>query len=53
MSSQLWFHFDFEDIKKFIISSVKVKINRPVLSYSEIYKLRNRTIGNNNHHLNI
>ena len=44
MSSQLWFHFHLDDIKKFIIATVDVQINKSVLTYSEIYNLRNKTI---------
>jgi len=40
MSSQLWFHFKFDDIKQYLISSVKVKICDQVLSYGDIYKLK-------------
>uniref|UniRef100_A0A6C0KIN3 Uncharacterized protein n=1 Tax=viral metagenome TaxID=1070528 RepID=A0A6C0KIN3_9ZZZZ len=40
MSSQLWFHFNYHDIKKYIIAEVEVNANQlPRLSYSEIYKL--------------
>lgn len=40
MSSQLWFHFNYDDIKKYIICEVEVNKNKiPRLSYSELYKL--------------
>lgn len=38
MSSQLWFHFDFGKIKKFIIYEIYIKY-KDTLSYSDIYKL--------------
>ena len=40
MSSQLWFHFEFKDIKKFIICSVDIKLGKTI-SYSDIFKMFN------------
>ena len=43
MSSQLWIHFTFDDIKQYIISSIKVDNSNQKISYSDIFKILNRT----------
>ena len=39
MSSQLWFHFNYESIKKYIIDEVTVDLNKSKLTYSDIFDL--------------
>ena len=41
MSSQLWIHFTFDDIKQYIISSITVDNSNKKLSYSDIFKISN------------
>lgn len=43
MSSQLWFHFDFTKIKKFVIHETYIQYKN-TLSYSDIYKLYNNKL---------
>lgn len=37
MSSQLWFHFNIEDIEKYKICQTEVDNSKPKLNYSQIY----------------
>lgn len=39
MSSQLWYHFNFDDIKQFVLAKVTIPIPQTPLTYSQIYKL--------------
>lgn len=39
MSSQLWFHFRFEDIQQFIIHQVDVCIQQNTMTFAQIYTL--------------
>jgi len=41
MSSQLWFNFKFDDIKKYIVQSINININNELLTYGDINKLIN------------
>ena len=41
MSSQLWYHFKLNDIKKYIIDTIQIDIMCPKITYSQIYKLYN------------
>ena len=41
MSSQLWFNFNFDDIKKYIVQSIDININNKLLTYADINKLIN------------
>ena len=41
MSSQLWFNFKFNDIKKYIVQSIDININNKLLTYADINKLIN------------
>jgi hypothetical protein len=43
MSSQLWFHFDFTKIKKFVIHETYINYKN-TLTYSDIYKLYNNKL---------
>jgi hypothetical protein len=43
MSSQLWIHFTFDDIKQYIITSTIVDNSKKKNSYSDIYNILNRT----------
>lgn len=39
MSSQLWYHFKYDDIKKYIINTITIDNNKPKLKYDKIYNL--------------
>jgi len=40
MSSQLWFHFNFKDIKRYVIAEVEIdRRTTPELSYGDIYRI--------------
>lgn len=39
MSSQLWYHFRYEDIKKYIINTITIDNSKPKLRYDTIYNL--------------
>jgi len=39
MSSQLWYHFNFDDIKQFVLASVTIQIPETPLTYSQIYNI--------------
>jgi hypothetical protein len=41
MSSQLWYHFQFDDIKQFVLAKVTTVIPSMPLTYSQIYNLVN------------
>ena len=43
MSSQLWFNFNFESIKKYIIADVIVDNSKKKKTYSEIFNILNNT----------
>ena len=43
MSSQLWYKFDIEDIKKYKICSVEIDNSKPKISYSQIFNSFNNT----------
>jgi hypothetical protein len=40
MSSQLWIHFTFDDIKPYIISSIKVNNSQKKISYTDIFNIK-------------
>jgi len=44
MSSQLWFHFNIEDIQKYKICQTEIDNSKPKLDYSQIYHSFGHTI---------
>ena len=39
MSSQLWFNFNFNDIKQFLLHTVNVNKDSKTYTYSDLYNL--------------